>query len=139
MNEEKIVNMFTDLKELIISKVEAINYKLISFEEKLTKLEERLAKLEERFNKHEEEQRLNFAKLEKGLNELEERFNKHEEEQRLNFVKLEDALFERTGALFDGYEVNKDSHKKFEGKIKSIYNILDRYAYRIEKLESKVK
>ena len=119
MNEEKIVNMFTELKELMISNFKAIDHKLIKFEERLIKLEESL------------------IKLKKEINELNEKFNKHEEEQRLNFVKLEDMLFDRTGALFDGYEVNQDSYKELEEKINSIYSILDKYAYRIEKLESK--
>ena len=127
MNEEKILNMFIELKELMISNFEAINKKINKLEERMDRLEEKISKLEKRMDK-----------LEERMNELEKKFGKHENEQGLYLAKLENIIYERTDALFDAYEVNQDSYKKFEDAINSIYNILDKYAYRIERLESKV-
>ena len=138
MNEEKIQNMFTELKQFMISNFEVINQRIEKLdkkiEEKFENLEKRIVILEQKV----EELEKRVVIIESTLGKLKKDFEEHVNEQRLNLASLEHTLYERTGALFDAYDVNKNSDKKIKDEIKSLYNILEKHAYRLKKLESKI-
>lgn len=154
MNGERLEEMFSDLKNLMIDGFSKVNKKLEEHDENFRvinkKLEEhdenfkiinkkfdehdkKFTRLNERFDEHEKEQKADYRDIIQVIND---RFNTHEEKQRKDFAQLEQTMYDRTAILFDAHEVNLDDDQKLSSKLKSVCNILENHSSRLYKLES---
>ncbi|MCI9063378.1 MAG: hypothetical protein HFJ17_02080 [Clostridia bacterium] len=135
MNGERLEEMFSDLKNLMIDGFSKVNKKLEEHDEnfrvinkKLEEHDENFRIINKKFDEHEKEQKADYRDIIQVIND---RFNTHEEKQRKDFAKLEQTMYDRTAILFDAHEVNLDDDEKLRSEIKSIFNILENHSNRL--------